>query len=106
MITLKEEQAEYARRLEARESYERAKDTISEVKIEAAEIISGLIDPMESFSPSWIYDEYRYRIKPEPLEFWVNVNRRMLGGSVYASKEEAELGKHPGWETIKGREVL
>lgn len=89
MKTLKEEKAEYDRRIEVREAYENAKDSPLEIEIEATEKGGGCIDPLESFSPSWNYDEYDYRIKPELIQWWSNVYEGIVGYSRYPTKKTA-----------------
>ena len=61
----------------------------------------------ESCSPTWDWASWDYRIKPEPMECWVNVYPE---GCTYIhdSKEAAENRKETGVEmkTIKVREVI
>lgn len=53
----------------------------------------------------WDWANFDYRIKPEPIEFWVNVYSGHTG-SRYATKETAESNaEHGVLRTIKMQEV-
>jgi len=55
--------------------------------------------------PGWSFNDTKYRIKPEPREYWVNV---YPGGIyVYKSKEDADLYCSVNRsECIRVREIL
>jgi len=60
---------------------------------------------LDAPQPSWDWWEQTYRIKPEPLELWVNV---YPSGTVKAHKLECEAKQYRGTvaRTVKMREVL
>lgn len=40
-------------------------------------------------TPDWNFYHYDYRVKPEPMELWVNVNNPPLYNVAYSSKANA-----------------
>ena len=51
----------------------------------------------------WNFQEYEYRVKPEPLEFWLNL---YPSGSICPHKTLEEANRHNSrGRTIKVREV-
>jgi hypothetical protein len=60
-------------------------------------------------SPTWSFDEYDYRIKPKPLELWVNVYpepRSSTSCSCFRTEGEAIRFRGNHARTIHMREVL
>ena len=60
-------------------------------------------------SPLWDWSSYSYRVKPEPIECWVNVLDGEICSTVYMTKEEADEMRpkmSDGWTTRKFREVI
>ena len=56
-------------------------------------------------SPIWDFITYDYRVKPEPLEFWVNVYNEFR--DAFDTEDEANAERCCGvLKTIKVREVL
>ena len=75
---------------------------------------SEAVDPLEL---EWMWTEFDYRVKPEPLECWVTVYNDHLPSTVHTSKEGAlkiatnAPGPAPpsvdkGWTVRKFREVI
>jgi len=59
--------------------------------------------------PSWRWNDFDYRIKPEPMELWVNVWSDRETNLCWESKENAEAAAHgvPGYiKSVKFREVI
>lgn len=63
-------------------------------------------DWLDSESPTMSDEPGRYRIKPEPREWWVVVNK--VGGvwSVLSSKPDFDAITRDGMEVVHVREVL
>lgn len=59
-------------------------------------------------SPLWDWSSYNYRVKPEPIECWVNVIDEKTCSTVYMTKEDAEITSKMShcWTTRKFREVI
>ena len=59
--------------------------------------------------PIWDWGPNDYRVKPKPIECWVNVLDGETCSSVYMSKESADESRpklSDGWTTRKFREVI
>jgi len=59
-----------------------------------------------SSEPSWCWLSSKYRIKKEPLVFYVNVTQDDVAGSLWQSGEEASLARGKGARTVKLVEEL
>jgi len=63
------------------------------------------------FTPSWNF-HCEYRIKPKPLECWINVLEERICSTSYSSKNDAVAVLHNNeslstrWTTRKFREVI
>ena len=44
---------------------------------------------LDANNPVWAFDKITYRVKPEPMELWVNVNNPPLYNVAYSSKANA-----------------
>ena len=54
----------------------------------------------------WCWADMDYRIKPEPMEFWVNVYSNDISAA-YRTEKEAVSATNSGYtKTIKVREVI
>lgn len=64
------------------------------------------LDWQDAVSPIWNFDEFEYRIKPKPLELWVNLYPDGTS-SPYETKKEALAAKKDYAEarTVHMREV-
>lgn len=51
------------------------------------------------------WEKCDYSIKPEPMEFWVNVNRGLTILSVHNDEDSAKNAGYNQFKTIKVREV-
>lgn len=69
---------------------------------------SGEWQDLEDEEPLWDWDQFDYRIKPTPLEFWVNVHANLTHAvEVFTTEGDAEIhAKHSKVKTIKVREVM
>ena len=57
--------------------------------------------------PAWNFGDHDYRVKPEPLEIWVNVySDGTIGGDMSGKKEMCAMSCGYGGRTVKFREVL
>jgi len=56
--------------------------------------------------PSWDWTRYEYRVKPEPLTFWVNVYPDGTHGATWCSKQEAIRAETKSTRTVKMQEVI
>jgi hypothetical protein len=57
--------------------------------------------------PCWNFSSHEYRIKPEPMEIWVNVYDDGETSCPYKSKDDAQQsGINAGRRTVKFREAL
>ena len=58
--------------------------------------------------PSWDWTRYEYRVKPEPLTLWINVDEDALGTRPLLAHREEEIAIRncrAGDRTVKMREV-
>ena len=57
--------------------------------------------------PCFDFTRCEYRIKPEPMEIWVNVYPDgTVGGDMSGTKKMCAMSCAPGGRTVKFREVL
>ena len=57
----------------------------------------------------WDFSRVEYRVKPEPLECWINVMDGQTCSAAYMTKEDADEMRPKmshGWTTRKFREVI
>ena len=63
----------------------------------------------DAVAPAWNFDDFEYRIKPKPLELWVNVYpepRSSVGYVFYKSEDNAIRFRGVNGRTVHMREVL
>lgn len=57
-------------------------------------------------SPEFNFKEFKYRVKPKPLEVWANVYNDSSISVFYKQKELAETQRRIGGRTVHLREVV
>jgi len=61
---------------------------------------------LDTDEPWWDWVSYEYRVKPEPLTFWVNVYPDGTHGATWCSKQEAIRAETKSTRTVKMQEVI